>query len=111
MLLLLMHGVEKSKIQNLHFHKEFFFHDFCQIIRHEWDDNFHNFAIAVVRVDQNYSLPMFLLTTEKPNLRWNFFLSSEMVFSRFIWDLKWLLITRTLETFQVEKNPDYLDFH
>ena len=40
---------------------------------------------------------MFLFTTEKPILRWNFFPSSEMVFSRSIWDLKWLLITRACE--------------
>ena len=40
---------------------------------------------------------MFLFTTEKPILRWNFFPSSEMVFSRSIWDLKWLLTTRACE--------------
>ena len=39
---------------------------------------------------------MFLFTTEKPILRWNFFPSSEMVFSRSIWDLKWLLTTRAI---------------
>ena len=31
---------------------------------------------------------------ENPILRWNFFPSGEMVFSRSIWDLKWLLTTR-----------------
>ena len=47
---------------------------------------------------------MFLFTTEKPILRWNFFPSSEMVFSRSIWNLKWLNKLR-LDTFSRRLKP------
>ena len=43
------------------------------------------------------NLTLFLYTTEKPILRWYFLPSSVMVFSRSIWDLKWLLTTRACE--------------
>ena len=49
---------------------------------------------------------LLLYTTEKPILRRNFLPSSEMVFSRSIWDLEWLHTSRACEGwFAATKGP------